>query len=105
MATIAGEEVTSTLPAPPVVHGSLNAVIAITQSACYYVVRCLIEDEVPMNAGCFAPVHAIAPATCSLTPARRSPWLRAMSKPSQRITDAVLGAGAGPAGADPRQPE
>ncbi|MCB0025979.1 MAG: hydantoinase B/oxoprolinase family protein, partial [Caldilinea sp.] len=48
-ATIAGEEVTFDFAGTaPVVHGSLNAVIAITQSACYYVVRCLIEDEVPM---------------------------------------------------------
>ena len=46
------------------VEGSLNAVLSITQSACYYVIRCLVDAAVPMNAGCFAPVDVSAPAGC-----------------------------------------
>ena len=43
------------------VQGSLNATEAITRSACYYLVRCLVEEEIPTNEGCFAPVEVIAP--------------------------------------------
>ncbi len=92
-ATIAGEEVTFDFAGTaPVVHGSLNAVIAITQSACYYVVRCLIEDEVPMNAGCFAPVHVVAPANSLVNAGPPAAVAAGNVETSQRITDAVLGA-------------
>ena len=92
-ATIAGDEVTFDFAGTsPVVHGSLNAVIAITQSACYYVVRCLMEDDVPMNAGCFAPVHVVAPDN-SLVNARPPAAVAAGNvETSQRIVDVVLGA-------------
>ncbi|MFN8466422.1 MAG: hydantoinase B/oxoprolinase family protein [Caldilineaceae bacterium] len=76
----------------PVVAGSLNAVIAITQSACYYVVRCLIEDDVPMNAGCFAPVHVHAPANSLVNAERPAAVAAGNVETSQRIVDVVLGA-------------
>ena len=92
-ATIAGEEVTFDFAGTaPVVHGSLNAVIAITQSACYYVVRCLIDEEVPMNAGCFAPVHVVAPANSLVNAGPPAAVAAGNVETSQRITDAVLGA-------------
>ncbi len=76
----------------PVVAGSLNAVIAITQSACYYVVRSLIEDDVPMNAGCFAPVHVHAPANSLVNAERPAAVAAGNVETSQRIVDVVLGA-------------
>ncbi len=92
-AIIAGDTVTFDFAGTaPVVHGSLNAVIAITQSACYYVVRCLLDDDVPMNAGCFAPVQVVAPEN-SLVDARSPAAVAAGNvETSQRITDVVLGA-------------
>jgi N-methylhydantoinase B len=75
-----------------VVTGSLNAVIAITQSACYYVVRSLIEDDVPMNAGCFAPVHVHAPANSLVNAERPAAVAAGNVETSQRIVDVVLGA-------------
>jgi N-methylhydantoinase B len=42
-------------------RGSLNATEAITRSACYYAVRCLVQDEIPTNAGCFADIEVVAP--------------------------------------------
>ena len=92
-ATIAGEEVTFDFTGTaPVMHGSLNAVIAIAQSACYYVVRCLVGDEVPMNAGCFAPVSIIAPANCVVNAQSPAAVAGGNVETSQRITDVVLGA-------------
>jgi N-methylhydantoinase B len=92
-ATIAGDEVTFDFAgAAPVVHGSLNAVIAITQSACYYVMRCLIDEDVPMNAGCFAPVHVTAPANSLVNAGPPAAVAAGNVETSQRITDVVLGA-------------
>jgi N-methylhydantoinase B len=92
-ATVAGDEITFDFTGTAaMIHGSLNAVIAITQSACYYVVRCLVGDDVPMNAGCFAPVHIVAPAGCLVNARRPAAVAGGNVETSQRITDVVLGA-------------
>ncbi len=95
--TIAGDSITFDFTGTAAtMHGSLNAVIAIAQSACYYVVRCLVgesipDGSIPMNAGCFAPVQIIAPADTVVN--ARSPAAVAGGnvETSQRITDVVLG--------------
>ena len=43
------------------VEGSINAVDAITFSACFYVFRCLLAEEVPAAAGIMRPIRVIAP--------------------------------------------
>jgi N-methylhydantoinase B len=91
--TVAGDEITCDFDgSSPVVAGSLNAVIAITQAACYYVVRSLIDDDVPMNAGCFAPVHVWAPAGTILNAQRPAAVAAGNVETSQRIVDVLLGA-------------
>ncbi len=92
-ATIAGDEVTFDFAGTaPVMHGSLNAVMAITQSACYYVVRCLIDEDVTMNDGCFRPVHVVAPENCVVNAHSPAAVAGGNVETSQRITDVVLGA-------------
>ncbi|MCC6168045.1 MAG: hydantoinase B/oxoprolinase family protein [Caldilineaceae bacterium] len=92
-AQIAGDEVTFDFSGTAgVMHGSLNAVIAIAQSACYYVVRCLVGDDVPMNEGCFAPVHVAAPGNCVVNALPPAAVAGGNVETSQRITDVVLGA-------------
>jgi N-methylhydantoinase B len=92
-ATIAGDGVTFDFTGTaPVMRGSLNAVIAIAQSACYYVVRCLVGDEVPMNAGCFVPVQVVAPENCIVNALSPAAVAGGNVETSQRITDVVLGA-------------
>ena len=92
-ATIAGDGITFDFTGTaPVMRGSLNAVIAIAQSACYYVVRCLVGDEVPMNAGCFAPVEVVAPENCIVHALSPAAVAGGNVETSQRITDVVLGA-------------
>jgi N-methylhydantoinase B len=76
----------------PQVASSLNAVLAITQAACYYVVRCLIDDDAPMNAGCFAPVRVSAPAGCLVNALPPAAVAAGNVETSQRIVDAILGA-------------
>jgi len=71
---------------------SINAVAAVTRSAVYYVVRCLLEESVPANEGCFRPVSLTLPEGTLVNV--RPP--RAVSagnvETSQRIVDVVLGA-------------
>ncbi len=45
----------------PQVEGSLNAVEAVTYSACFYVFRCLLTEDVPATAGLMRPIRVIAP--------------------------------------------
>ncbi|HMB93454.1 MAG TPA: hydantoinase B/oxoprolinase family protein [Rhodothermales bacterium] len=71
---------------------SLNAVLSITQSACYYTVRCLATEDLPANAGCFAPVQVIAPAGCFVNARPPAAVAGGNVETSQRIVDAVLGA-------------
>ena len=99
-ATIHGDEITFDFSGTaPVIHGSLNAVIAITQSACYYVVRCLLEEaaqgqgeDVPVNGGAFAPIHVLAPEGCLIHATPPAAVAGGNVETSQRIVDVVLGA-------------
>ena len=71
---------------------SVNAVVAVTRSAVYYVVRCLLDESVPGNDGCFRPVSFILPEG-SVVNARPPRAVAAGNvETSQRIVDVVLGA-------------
>ncbi len=72
------------------VRGSLNATEAITRSACYYVVRCLVEEEIPTNEGCFAPVHVIAPEGTIVNARFPAAVAAGNVETSQRIVDVLL---------------
>ena len=77
----------------PEVPGGINAVHAVTLSAAFYVVRCLLaDDQVPTNAGIFRPVRLILPEG-SLVHVRFPRAVAAGNvETSQRIVDALLGA-------------
>src|SRR6266849_3081395 len=47
----------------PQVQGAINAVEAITYSACFYVFRCLLREDVPATSGLMRPIDVIAPST------------------------------------------
>lgn len=77
----------------PEAPGGINAVRAVTLSAAFYVVRCLLaDDQVPTNAGIFRPVRLLLPEG-SLVNARFPRAVAAGNvETSQRIVDALLGA-------------
>jgi N-methylhydantoinase B len=55
--TIAGDEVEIDFAGTAAQHGgNLNCPLAVTRSACYFVVRCLTDPDVPASGGAFAPV-------------------------------------------------
>jgi len=76
----------------PQVKGSLNAVYAITLSAVYYVIRCLIGLDVPNNAGCLVPIQVIAPPGTVVNALPPAPVAGGNVETSQRIVDVLLGA-------------
>ena len=64
----------STSRAPRPQHdGNLNCPLAVTRSACYFVVRCLTRPDVPASGGAFAPVTVRAPRGLARQRARRPP--------------------------------
>ncbi len=76
----------------PQVTGSINAVEAITRSAAYYVFRCLLDEDVPFNEGCFAPLEIRIPEGSLLGARRPAPVAGGNVETSQRIVDVLLGA-------------
>lgn len=74
----------------PQVEGSINAVEAITNSACFYVFRCLLAEDVPATAGLMRPIEVVAPPGTVVN--ARSPAAVAGGnvETSQRIVDVLL---------------
>ena len=76
----------------PAVKGPLNAVRAITESATWYVARCVAGADIPANSGTFAPVRVVVPKGSFLDAAPPHAVAGGNVETSQRIVDAVLGA-------------
>ena len=72
--------------------GSVNAVPAVTQSAVYYAVLCLLGGDAPLNAGCFRPVEVRLPENSVVWPSAGHAVSAGNVETSQRIVDVVLGA-------------
>ena len=47
---------------------NFNAPRAITVAAVLYVFRTLVDDEIPLNAGCLKPLEIVVPEGCMLNP-------------------------------------
>jgi N-methylhydantoinase B len=79
----------------PACRGSVNAVMAITTSAVFYVFRCLLGEEVPACAGLMAPIRVVAPIGCVLNAEPPAAVAAGNVETSQRIVDVLLRALAG----------
>ncbi|MDE2126400.1 MAG: hydantoinase B/oxoprolinase family protein [Armatimonadetes bacterium] len=73
-------------------QGPMNAPLAVTTSACWYVVRCLVGDEIPTNSGCWEPITIRAPHGCLLNPAEGAAVAAGNTETSQRVVDVLLAA-------------
>lgn len=74
----------------PQVAGSINAVDAIAYSACFYVFRCLLQEDVPAAAGLMRPVRMIAPAGTVVNARPPAAVAGGNVETSQRIVDVLL---------------
>jgi N-methylhydantoinase B len=74
----------------PQVAGSINAVDAIAYSACFYVFRCLLQEDVPAAAGLMRPVRMIAPTGTVVNSRPPAAVAGGNVETSQRIVDVLL---------------
>jgi N-methylhydantoinase B len=74
----------------PQVPGAINAVEAITYSACFYVFRCLLRDDVPATSGLMRPIRVIAPSGTVVNAKPPAAVAGGNVETSQRIVDVLL---------------
>jgi N-methylhydantoinase B len=72
------------------VEGAINAVEAITWSACFYVFRCLLTEDVPATAGLMRPIEVIAPKGTVVNARPPAAVAGGNVETSQRIVDVLL---------------
>jgi N-methylhydantoinase B len=74
----------------PQAGGSINAVEAIAYSACFYVFRCILQEDVPAAAGLMRPVRMIAPEGTVVNSRPPAAVAGGNVEASQRIVDTLL---------------
>ena len=74
----------------PQVQGSVNAVEAIAYSACFYVFRCLLAEDVPATAGLMRPIRVIARSGTIVNANPPAAVAGGNVETSQRIVDVLL---------------
>jgi N-methylhydantoinase B len=74
----------------PACRGSVNAVMAITTSAVFYVFRCLLGEDVPACAGLMDPIEVRAPAGSVVNANPPAAVAAGNVETSQRIVDVLL---------------
>ncbi len=71
---------------------NLNAPLAISKAVVLYVFRTLIEDDIPLNAGCLKPLQIVIPEGCLLNPHYPAAVVAGNVETSQAIANALYGA-------------
>src|SRR5690606_35135127 len=69
-----------------------NAPSAVCKAAVLYVFRTLVDDEIPMNAGCLKRLENVIPEGSVLAPRYPAAVVAGNVETSQVITDALYGA-------------
>src|SRR6266581_3387608 len=76
----------------PQLPNNFNAPAAVCMAAVLYVFRTLVDDEIPMNAGCLKPLDVVIPEGSMLRPRYPAAVVAGNVETSQCITDALYGA-------------
>ncbi|MAM40947.1 MAG: 5-oxoprolinase [Erythrobacter sp.] len=71
---------------------NFNAPRSITRAAALYVLRTLIDDQIPMNDGCLRPVELVVPEGSMLNPLPGAAVVAGNVETSQVVTDALFAA-------------
>ncbi|MDE2565453.1 MAG: hydantoinase B/oxoprolinase family protein [Burkholderiales bacterium] len=71
---------------------NFNAPKAVTMAAVLYVFRTLVDDDIPLNAGCLKPLRVIVPAGCMLNPDPPAAVVAGNVETSTCVTNALYGA-------------
>ncbi len=71
---------------------NFNAPFSVCRAAVLYVFRTLVDDDIPMNDGCFRPIELLVPEGSMLRPSRTAAVVAGNVETSQVVTDALYGA-------------
>jgi hypothetical protein len=71
---------------------NFNAPKAVTMAAVLYVFRTLVDDDIPLNAGCLKPLQVIVPEGCMLNPNPPAAVVAGNVETSMCVTNALYGA-------------
>ncbi|MFN3232831.1 MAG: hydantoinase B/oxoprolinase family protein [Alphaproteobacteria bacterium] len=71
---------------------NFNAPLSITHAAVLYVFRCLVDDDIPLNAGCLRPLDITVPDASLLKPVYPAAVVAGNVETSQCIVNALFGA-------------
>lgn len=74
----------------PETYGNRNAPASLVYSAIIYVLRSMINEEMPLNQGCLAPIKIVIPPNTVLSPSCGAAVYTGNSLTSQRLTDVVF---------------
>lgn len=72
------------------VEGNINAPKPVTMSAVYYVLRCLLPDDIPINNGCYNPMKIIVPEGTLLNPKAGAAVSAGNVETSQNVVELIL---------------
>ncbi len=72
--------------------GNFNAPQPVCRAAVLYVLRCLVDDSIPLNSGCLDPVELIMPSPSMVSPVEPAAVFAGNVETSQHIVDTLFGA-------------
>lgn len=76
----------------PQQSSNFNAPEAVCKAAVLYVFRTLVDDKIPLNAGCLKPLDIIVPEGCMLNPRYPAAVVAGNVETSQAVVDSLYGA-------------
>ena len=85
----------------PQQSNNFNAPTAVCMAAVLYVFRTLVDDDIPLNAGCLKPIRVVIPAGSMLNPNPPASVVAGNVETSTCITNALFGALGVMAGSQP----
>ena len=71
---------------------NFNAPEPVTRAAVLYVFRVMVDDDIPMNAGCLRPINIVIPKRSMLTPEYPAAVVAGNVEVSQAVTNCLFGA-------------
>jgi 5-oxoprolinase (ATP-hydrolysing) len=80
---------TGTSPQQPT---NFNAPEPVARAAVLYVFRVMVDDDIPMNAGCLRPIRIVIPPRSMLSPEYPAAVVAGNVETSQAVTDCLFGA-------------
>ncbi|BCG87465.1 5-oxoprolinase [Mesorhizobium sp. 113-3-9] len=76
----------------PVMKNNFNAPEPVARAAVLYAFRVMVEDMIPMNAGCLRTINIVIPDGCMLKPTYPAAVVAGNVETSQHVTNALFGA-------------